>query len=103
EHFHGGHGADAVQRGIYHLDFISLGWRYQALLPTEIVVRLMGSVVEKVDPTGANRLRPRQSLDGRDLIDQVGHDLVVGRDRLTSALVIKLAAVVVGRIVRRRN
>ena len=34
------------------------------------------------------------------LIDEVGHDLVVGRHRLAAALVVELAAVVVGRVVR---
>ena len=47
------------------------------------------------------RLGPRQLiLIVVDLIDEVGHDLVVGRHRLAAALVVELAAVVVGRVVR---
>src|SRR5437764_64105 len=53
--------------------------------------------------SGLNRIGPRHRLDGCHLVDEIAHDLVVRRHRLPAALVVELAAVVVGRVVRRRD
>ena len=75
----------------------------QALLAAEVDVAPVRWLVEEVDLAGAHGLGPGQVADRRDLIDEVGHDLVVGRHRLAAALVVELAAVVVGRVVRGRQ
>ena len=99
----GRHGADAVQRREDDLDLVVLRRRHQALLAAQIDVGLVRLLIEEVDAAAARASGQGSALIVRHLIDEVGHDLVVGRHRLAAALVVELAAVVVGRIVRRRD
>src|SRR5262249_60889519 len=52
------------------------------------------------DAAGGTGLRRGGPLAGAALVDGAGLDLAVGRPRLAAALVVELAAVVVGRVVR---
>ena len=99
EDLHGGHGADAVQGGEDDLDLVLLRRGNKALTATQLEVSLVRPVIEEVDPAAAHGFGPGQVLDDAHLIDEVGHDLIVRRHGLTAALVVKFAAVVVGRIV----
>ncbi len=60
----------------------------------------MRRFVEPTQSARALRFDPGQRFDGRHLIHEIGHDLIVGRHRLSAALIVELAAIVVGRIVR---
>ena len=95
--------ADAVQRREDDLKSSLPRRRHQALLAAQVDVGLVRRLIEEVDAAGTHRLGPRQRLDVRHLVDEVGHDLIVRRHRLAAAFVVELAAVVVGRIVRRRD
>ena len=54
---------------------------------------------QEMDLPTANRIDPREVSDGGHLIDKLAHDLVFGRHWLGAALVVELAAVVVGGVV----
>ena len=103
EHLHRRHAADALQRREDDLNLVEARRLDQALLTAHIDVRLVRNLIERMHLAAANSLRPGEFLDERDLFDEVGHDLIVGRHGLAAALVIELAAVIVGRIVRRAD
>ena len=103
ECFHGGQSADAVQRREDDLEILVLRRRHEAGFAAQIDVSAVRRLIEPVQPAGTLGLAPRQRFDGRHLIDEIGHDLIFGRHRLTAALIVELAAVVVGRIVRGRD
>ena len=60
----------------------------------------MRRIVEKLYLSPANRLGPGQVADCLHALDQVSHDLVIGRDRLAAPFIVKLAAIVVRWIMR---
>ena len=45
------------------------------------------------------RVAPGDALNGPHLLDQISHDLIIGGHGLAAALVVELAAVIIGRVV----
>ena len=78
-----------------------IGLSCGALFAAQVDVTPVGRLVEEVQPAAGLGLVPGHAADRRHLLDEVGHHLVFGRDRLGTAVVVELAAVVVGRVVRR--
>ena len=95
--------ADAVQRREDDRTRRAFGGGTRLCLRHRSMYAWCGASSRKCTLPDAHRVGPGQRPDRRDLIDEVGHDLVVGRHRLAAALVVELAAVVVGRVVRGRD
>ena len=93
--------AAAVQRREHHAKLVELWRRNQALLPAQLDVGPVRSFIQEVNLPASHGIDPRQLLDDADLIDVLAHELIFGRHGLRAAFVVKLAAVVVGRVVAR--
>ena len=99
ENFAGVRTTDTVQRCKDQREFIESRWRNETLFLAKLDVGPVRLLIQKVDLAGTNSIGEWDQFYRRHLFDNVGHDLIVGRDRLRTALVGKLGAIVVRRIV----